>query len=152
MIPSWFAQANGTGGYIARIHQQGRERYDGHRNIRIDLLADDFLSTSGKTTIALKSDPAKGKAHEGAALILYKGKYIAAGSGVEGWNPTDTSDAIADAPLGPYREMGRMSEQRTWCQSQSVLGVLAGLCAACFWRGMCGGIGPKSLGFGQPDK
>ena len=34
--------------------------------------------------------------------------YIAAGSGVEGWNPTDTSYAVADAPLGPYREMGRM--------------------------------------------
>jgi hypothetical protein len=87
---------------------------DGHRNIRVDLLAHDFLSTSGKTTIALKSDPARGKVHEGAALIRYKGKYIAAGSGVEGWNPTDTSYAVADAPLGPYREMGRMSEQRTW--------------------------------------
>ncbi len=86
---------------------------DGHRNIRVDLLADDFLSTSGQTTIALKSD-GKSKRYEGAALIRYKGKYIAAGSGVEGWNPTDTSYAVADAPLGPYREMGRMSEQRTW--------------------------------------
>jgi hypothetical protein len=47
-------------------------------------------------------------------LIRYKGKYIAAGSGVEGWNPTDTSYAVADQPLGPYRDMGRVSENRTW--------------------------------------
>jgi len=37
---------------------------DGHRNIRVDLLADDFLSTSGKTTIALKSD-GRQKRYEG---------------------------------------------------------------------------------------
>jgi hypothetical protein len=101
---------------------------DGHRNIRVDLLADDFLSTSGKTAIALQSDgqsrlyegaallqsDGHNKLYEGAALIRYKGKYIAAGSGVKVWNPTDTIYAVADAPLGPYREMGRMSEQRTW--------------------------------------
>ena len=79
----------------------------------MDLLANDFLSTSGRTTIALKSD-GRQKRYEGAALIRYMGKYIAAGSGVEGWNPTDTSYAVADAALGPYREMGRMSENRTW--------------------------------------
>ena len=86
---------------------------DGHRNIRIDLLSEDFLSTSGKTCIALATD-GKTKRYEGAALIRYKGKYIAAGSGVEGWNPTDTSYAVADAPLGPYKKMGLMSEKRTW--------------------------------------
>jgi hypothetical protein len=84
---------------------------DGYRNIRVDHLSDDFTESTGKTAIALK---AEGKAHEGAALIKYKGKYIAAGSGVEGWNPTDTSYAVADAPLGPYKEMGLMSEKRTW--------------------------------------
>ena len=86
---------------------------DGHRNIRVDRLADDFLSSSGQTTIALKSD-GQNKRYEGAALIRYKGKYVAAGSGVEGWTPTDTSYAVADKPLGPYRKMGRMSEKRTW--------------------------------------
>jgi hypothetical protein len=86
---------------------------DGHRNIRIDLLSEDFLSTSGKTCVALATN-GKTKRHEGAALIRYKGKYIAAGSGVEGWNPTDTSYAVADSPLGPYKEMGLMSEKRTW--------------------------------------
>jgi hypothetical protein len=87
---------------------------DGHRNIRVDLLADDYQSVSGKTTIALRSDPGAGKRYEGAAMAKYKGRYIVAGSGVRGWNPTDTSYAVADAPLGPYREMGLMSEQNTW--------------------------------------
>ena len=85
---------------------------DGHRNIRVDLLAEDYLSTSGKTTIALKADA--GRRYEGSAMIKYRGKYIVAGSGVRGWNPTDTSYAVADAPLGPYKEMGLMSENLTW--------------------------------------
>ena len=112
------AEEHGWGQDLGLFKDQDGKGYlvydDGHRNIRVDLLADDFLSSSGKTTIALKSDPAKRKTHEGAALIRYKGKYIAAGSGVEGWNPTDTSYAVADAPLGPYREMGLMSQHRTW--------------------------------------
>ena len=86
---------------------------DGHRNIRIDRLSDDFLGSSGATVVALRSDGKK-KQYEGAALIRYKGKYIAAGSGVRGWNPTDTVYAVADAPLGPYTEMGLMSEANTW--------------------------------------
>jgi len=112
------AEEHGSGQDLGLFKDQDGKGYlvydDGHRNIRVDLLADDFLSTSGKTTIALKSDPVHRKVYEGAALIRYQGKYIAAGSGVEGWNPTDTSYAVADAPLGPYREMGLMSQQRTW--------------------------------------
>jgi hypothetical protein len=111
------AEEHGWGQDLGLFKDQDGKGYlvydDGHRNIRVDLLAEDFLSTSGKTTIALKSD-GRQKLYEGAALIRYKGKYIAAGSGVEGWNPTDTSYAVADSPLGPYREMGRMSENRTW--------------------------------------
>ena len=87
---------------------------DGHRNLRVDLLADDYLSSSGRTVIALQCDPTAGKRYEGAAMIRYKGKYIVAGSGVQGWKPTDTTYAVADTPLGPYREMGLMSEQKTW--------------------------------------
>jgi hypothetical protein len=87
---------------------------DGHRNLRVDLLADDYLSSSGRTVIALQCDPTAGKRYEGAAMIRYKGKYIVAGSGVQGWKPTDTTYAVADAPLGPYRDMGLMSEQKTW--------------------------------------
>jgi hypothetical protein len=111
------AEKNGLGQDLGLFKDADGKGYlvydDGHRNIRVDLLSDDFLSTSGRTCIALPSD-GQTKFYEGAALIRYRGKYIAAGSGVEGWNPTDTSYAVADAPLGPYREMGRMSEQRTW--------------------------------------
>jgi outer membrane protein assembly factor BamB len=88
---------------------------DGHRNIRIDLLSSDYTESTGKTAIALAAAP--GKVHEGAALVRCKGKYIAAGSGVEGWNVTDTWYAVAEAPLGPWKEMGLLSEKRTW-QSQ----------------------------------
>jgi len=85
---------------------------DGHRNIRVDLLADDFLSVSGRSVIAMKSDAEH--RYEGSAMAKYKGKYVVAGSGVQGWNPTETSYAVADSPMGPYTLMGTMSEQRTW--------------------------------------
>jgi len=82
---------------------------DGHRNLRVDLLADDYLSSTKRTVIALKAP-----AHEGAAMIKCQGHYIVAGSGVAGWGPSETSYAIADAPLGPYGEKKQMSQQRTW--------------------------------------
>jgi len=85
---------------------------DGHRNIRVDLLADDFLSVSGQSVVALKSD--REHRYEGSAMAKYKGKYIVAGSGVQGWNPTETSYAVADSPMGPYTLMGTMSEKKTW--------------------------------------
>jgi hypothetical protein len=85
---------------------------DGHRNIRVDLLSEDYLSVSGQTVIALRSD--EKNRYEGAAMARFKGKYIVAGSGVQGWNPTETSYAVAESPLGPYREMGLMSENKTW--------------------------------------
>jgi beta-xylosidase len=81
---------------------------DGRRNIRVDLLSDDYLSSTGKTTIALTPR------HEAPAMIKYKGKYIVAGSGVEGWKGTETHYAVADSPLGPYVEKRRMGEHRTW--------------------------------------
>lgn len=92
---------------------------DGHRNIRVDLLSDDYTESSGKTVIALKShgEPPvheTGVAYEGAAIVKYKNKYIVAGSGVAGYNATEASYAVADSPLGPYKEMGLMSEKKTW--------------------------------------
>jgi hypothetical protein len=86
---------------------------DGHRNLRVDLLTDDYLSSTGKTALALRSD-GQARQYEGAAMIRYKGKYLVAGSGVQGWNPTETTYALADTPLGPYREMGHMSTANTW--------------------------------------
>ena len=81
---------------------------DGHRNLRVDLLTDDYLSSTGTSVIALKARA------EGAAMGKYKGKYIVAGSGVRGWAGTETDFAIAESPLGPYSKKQRASEQNTW--------------------------------------
>ena len=85
---------------------------DGWRSIRVDLLRDDFLNTTGQSTIALKRDDAH--RYEGASMIRYKGKYLVAGSGVKGLDPTETICAVADAPLGPYRYLGQISRDQTW--------------------------------------
>jgi hypothetical protein len=87
---------------------------DGHRNLRVDLLTDDFLDTTRRSVIAIHSGPGSGQQYEGAAIAKYKGKYIVAGSGVMGWNPTETTYAVADTPLGPYSAPRGMSEQWTW--------------------------------------
>ena len=81
---------------------------DGTRDIRVDLLADDYLSLAGRGTVALQ------KIQEAPAMAKYKGEYIVAGSGVAGWNPTETHYAVASSPLGPYGPKKKMSEQRTW--------------------------------------
>ena len=36
------------------------------------------------------------------------------GSGVRGWNASETHYAVADSPLGPYGAKKQMSEQNTW--------------------------------------
>jgi len=81
---------------------------DGRRNIRVDLLSDDYLSSTGRTVIALTAR------HEAPAMIKYRGKYIVAGSGVQGWKGTDTLYGVADSPLGPYTQKKQMSEKWTW--------------------------------------
>jgi len=72
---------------------------DGIRNIRVDKLSDDYLSSTKQTVIAL---PAGNERHEAPAMVKFKGKYIVAGSGVVGWGPSATYYAIADNPMGPY--------------------------------------------------
>ena len=87
---------------------------DGHRNLRVDLLTEDYLNTTRRSVIALAAGSGSGQQYEGAAMAKYKGKYIVAGSGVMGWNPTETTYAVADAPLGPYSAPRQMSEKWTW--------------------------------------
>ncbi len=87
---------------------------DGHRSLRVELLTDDYLNTSGRSVIALAAGTNSGQQYEGSAMAKYKGKYIVAGSGVMGWNPTETTYAVADAPLGPYSPPRQMSEKWTW--------------------------------------
>jgi len=63
--------------------------------------------------------------YEGLSLIRYKDKYIFAGSGVAGLNPTDTTYAVADTPLGPYMVKGLMSEKKTWRSQLSSFAVIS---------------------------
>ena len=51
---------------------------------------------------------------KGAAMIKYKGQYIAVASGVHGWAGSDTVCAVADSPLGPYKRQANISEKKTW--------------------------------------
>jgi len=81
---------------------------DGTRNLRVDLLSDDYLSSTKKSVLGLKAPG------EGTAMAKYRGKYIVAGSGVCGWGASETDCAIADHPLGAYSERKRMSEKKTW--------------------------------------
>ena len=81
---------------------------DGHRNLRVDLLSDDYLSSTKKGVMALKAPG------EGTAMSKFKGKYIVAGSGVRGWGATETAIAVAESPLGKYSSRQLASESRTW--------------------------------------
>lgn len=75
-------------------------------------LSDDFQQIEGDPITAL---PAIGNVgYEGLSMACFKGKYIVAGSFVRGLDPSDTTYAIADAPMGPYTVKGLMSEQDTW--------------------------------------
>ncbi len=84
---------------------------DGVRNIRVDKLSDDYLSSTGQNVIALPP------AQEAPAMARYKGRYIVAGSGVLGWAPTPTHYAVADHPMGTYsmkKSLGHRLHLDTW--------------------------------------
>lgn len=85
---------------------------DWQRNGFVVGLSDDFQQSAGKPVLALKAEPHQG--FEGVCLARYKDKYLYAGSRVVGLDSSDTTYAVADAPLGPYVTKGLMSEQKTW--------------------------------------
>jgi hypothetical protein len=116
---------------------------DGHRNLRVELLSDDYLNTTGQSVIALEVGPGPGQQYEGSAIAKYRGKYIVAGSGVQGWNPTDTTYAVADKPLGKYSAPRRLGNPGTWGSQISNFLYIAetdGLIALCdqWWAGPAG--------------
>jgi hypothetical protein len=116
---------------------------DGHRNLRVELLSDDYLNATGQSVIALKAGPGPGQQYEGSAIARYRGKYIVAGSGVMGWNPTDTTYAVADRPLGQYSPPRRLGNSGTWGSQVSNFLYIAetdGLVALCdqWWAGPAG--------------
>ena len=66
------AEEHGWGQDLGLFKDQDGKGYlvydDGHRNIRIDLLADDFQSSSGKTVIALSERSGQGQGTRGRGL------------------------------------------------------------------------------------
>ena len=76
--------------------------------IRIDRLSGDYL-TSNKDGVVVFA-----RGCEAPAMVKYKGTYVAVASGVHGWEGSDTKCATADSPLGPWKEQGHISEQKTW--------------------------------------
>ncbi|MHC4913237.1 MAG: family 43 glycosylhydrolase [Planctomycetota bacterium] len=76
--------------------------------ILVDSLTDEYLDSNKEGVVAIPSGG------EAPAIGKYKGKYIIAGSGVHGWNPTETRYVVADSPLGPYSKSAVMTEQKTW--------------------------------------
>jgi len=72
---------------------------DGTRNIRIDKLNDDYLSTQKQGIIVL---PSGNERHESPAMAKYKDKYIVAAGCVNGWGGSPTYYSVANNPMGPY--------------------------------------------------
>ncbi len=85
---------------------------DWKRNGLIFRLADDFQNVIGDPIKALPA--VENRQYEGLSMARFKGKYIVAGSAVAGLEATETSYAVADAPMGPYVVKGLMSEHKTW--------------------------------------
>ena len=86
---------------------------DWQRNGLLVRLTDDFQDTVGKPVMPLPQDD-NGHGFEGVCIAGYKGKYLYAGSRVVGLNSSETTYAVADAPMGPYGAKRVMSEQETW--------------------------------------
>jgi hypothetical protein len=81
---------------------------DGEFNMRIDRLTDDYTASTGESALAVP------RMIEAATMARVGGRYLVAGSGVYGWNPTETQYATADSPLGPYTPPRTMSSELTW--------------------------------------
>lgn len=81
---------------------------DGLRSLRVERLSDDYLVPTHDSTVAVAAN------QEAPAMAFYKGWYIVAGSGLDGWNPTETVCAVSRKPLGTYGPKQQISQQRTW--------------------------------------
>ncbi len=77
-------------------------------DILIDKLTPDYLS-SEKNGIKLLD-----RKQESPAMVYYKGKYIIATSGVDGFGATETTVAWSDNPMGPFSEKQVVSKNHSW--------------------------------------
>lgn len=77
-------------------------------DVRIDRLTDDFRASQRDGILVLE------RKQESPAMVYYRGRYLVAGSGVDGWSTTETVMAWARHPLGPFSQKRTISQERTW--------------------------------------
>ena len=77
-------------------------------NIRLDQLSEDYLSSDKRGEIIMQ------KKQESPALVYFKNHYVLAASGVDGFNPSEMTVAIADTVTGPYKNKQVVSKERSW--------------------------------------
>ncbi len=77
-------------------------------DIRADRLSDDYLTSNKDGVLLMK------RHQEAPAMVYFKGKYILATSGVDGFGATETTIAVADTPLGPFSEKQVISQNKSW--------------------------------------
>ncbi|MCA0932492.1 glycoside hydrolase family 43 protein [Lutimonas saemankumensis] len=69
--------------------------------LHIAELTDDYLDFTGKYTRVLIN-----KSNEAPAIFKKGEKYFMITSGLSGWKPNAARSAVADHPLGPWKELG----------------------------------------------
>lgn len=47
-------------------------------------------------------------------MVYFKGKYVLATSGVDGFGATETTVVFSDEPMGPYSEKQVVSQNHSW--------------------------------------
>jgi beta-xylosidase len=90
---------------------------ENNKTMHVCLLSDDYLSP-GKTESRILVN----REREAPAMFKNQGKYYLITSGCTGWSPNAATYAVADAPLGPWKEYGNPCvgpDANTTFQSQS---------------------------------
>lgn len=72
----------------------------------------DYRGIEGEQVVVFPAG--EGRVYEGICIAKYRGKYLAAASGVVGLNASETTYAVSDHVMGPWEVKGVMSEQETW--------------------------------------
>jgi len=74
---------------------------EGNNTMQICLLTDDYLSPSATYSRVLVN-----RNREAPAMFKSRGRYFLITSACTGWSPNAATYAVADSPLGPWKEQG----------------------------------------------
>jgi hypothetical protein len=98
---------------------------ENNQTLHIAELTENYQDFTGKYTRALE-----GKANEAPAIFKKDGKCYLITSGTTGWKPNHARSAVADHPLGPWRELGdpsrgeaQLVQTTFWSQSTYIIPV-----------------------------